>query len=76
MVFSQSELLKMSWEDLTAQCISACVRKDFERADQIRHNDALAKIAHRPPFERAEAEAEALPHLSKMTQAIDMFFPE
>ena len=76
MVFSQSELLKMGWEELTAQCISACAQGDFERADHIRYNDAPAKIAHTPPFQRAEAEAEALPYLSKMTQAIDMFFPE
>lgn len=74
--FTHTELLKMSWEDLVAQCISACVQRDLYRAEQIRFDDAAAKIAQTSPDKRGKAEAEAYPHLMKMTEAISMFFPE
>ena len=72
--FSQAELLRMDWEDLVAQCISACVQQDVERAERIRFNDTVAKTAQSPPFDRAKAEAESYKYVMRMEQAINMFF--
>lgn len=74
--FTHGELAKMDWEDLTAQCISACAQKNFDRAERIRFNDSMAKIAQTSPDKRGKAEAEAYPYLVRMTEAINVFFPE
>ena len=73
--FSHAELAKADWEELVAQCISACLQGDLDRAERIRWNDTQAKIAQASPFLRAETEAEAYPYIKRMEEVLDSFFP-